>query len=393
MSVANTPKDRTLTLAAILATTFGVGVIFGFQPTLLAFILERSGASATEIGLVNGVATVAVILCGPLYPAVIARLGLKRAVVTGIVLAMIIQELMPILPGTATWMVLRFLTGIGLGLSWIASEVWMNRISDNDSRGSVMALYATVFATGVVAGPLVLQFTGTSGSLPFHIGVAGLAVTLAPLLLIRRSATPSQATTRPRYLLRLVAAAPIVMVAAMVAGLVESADLSLLPLFGIISGLTERASLLLVTAFLAGNVLLQLPVGWLADRTGRRRVLAACALVGVVGPLLLPSALTTPFLWPLLFLWGGAMYSFYTQGIALLGEVFAADDLAGANTVFVMVYCVGGTLGPALGGLAMDVWHPLGLVVFLSAAALLLLAGLLWEAPRRASAAAASRPR
>jgi MFS family permease len=393
MSVADTPKDRTLTLAAILATTFGVGVIFGFQPPLLAFILERSGASATEIGLVNGVATVAVILCGPLYPAVIARLGLKRAVVTGIVLAMIIQELMPILPGTATWMVLRFLTGIGLGLSWIASEVWMNRISDNDSRGSVMALYATVFATGVVAGPLVLQFTGTSGSLPFHIGVAGLAVTLAPLLLIRRSATPSQATTRPRYLLRLVAAAPIVMVAAMVAGLVESADLSLLPLFGIISGLTERASLLLVTAFLAGNVLLQLPVGWLADRTGRRRVLAACALVGVVGPLLLPSALTTPFLWPLLFLWGGTMYSFYTQGIALLGEVFAADDLAGANTVFVMVYCVGGTLGPALGGLAMDVWRPLGLVVFLSAAALLLLAGLLWEAPRRASAAAASRPR
>jgi MFS family permease len=87
------------------------------------------------------------------------------------------------------------------------------------------------------------------------------------------------------------------------------------------------------------------------------------------------------------------MYSFYTQGIALLGEVFATDDLAGANTVFVMVYCVGGTLGPALGGLAMDVWRPLGLVVFLSAAALLLLAGLLWEAPRRASAAAASRPR
>jgi MFS family permease len=393
MSVTDTPRQRTLTLAAILATTFGVGIIFGFQPPLLAFILERGGASAAEIGVVNGVAPVAVILFGPFYPAVIARLGLKRAVVSGVVLAMIVQELMPFLPGTLPWLVLRFLTGIGLGLSWIASEVWMNRISDNDSRGSVMAIYATVFAIGVVAGPLVLQITGTSGSLPFHVGVAGLAVTLAPILLIRRSATPAQAATRPRYLLRLVSAAPIVMVAAMVAGLVESADLSLLPLFGLISGLTERASLLLVTAFLAGNVLLQLPVGWLADKTGRRRVLGACALVGVVGPLLLPAALTTPLLWPLLFLWGGTMYSFYTQGIALLGEVFAADDLAGANTVFVMVYCIGGTLGPTLGGIAMDVWRPLGLVVFLSAAALPLLAGLLWEASRRARGAAGSRPR
>ena len=79
------------------------------------------------------------------------------------------------------------------------------------------------------------------------------------------------------------------------------------------------------------------------------------------------------------------MYGFYTQGIALLGEVFAAEDLAGANTVFVMVYCIGGTLGPALGGLAMDLWRPLGLVAFLSAAALLLLAGLVWERPRPAT--------
>jgi MFS family permease len=383
---ATTRSDRrSLTLAALFATTLGVGLIFGFQPPLIALILERGGASAAEIGLVNGISLIAVILFGPFYPYLIERLGLRRAVVAGVLIAILVQELMPVVSGAAAWLVLRFITGLGLGLTWIASEVWMNRISDDNSRGSVMAMYGTVFASGVVAGPLVLQVTGTAGSLPFHAGVVCLAVTLLPLLLIGRVATPAQEATPPRYLFRLAAAAPIVMLAAMVAGLVESADISLLPVFGLVNGLGENASLMLVTAFLAGNVILQLPVGWLADRAGRRRVLAGCAIVSVVGPLLLTPALATPFQWPLLFVWGGTMYGFYTQGIALLGEVFGAADLAGANTVFVMVYCVGGTLGPALGGVAMDLWRPLGLVVFLSAAALLLLAGLVCEAARPAA--------
>jgi len=41
-------------------------------------------------------------------------------------------------------------------------------------------------------------------------------------------------------------AAPVVMLAALVAGLVESADLTLLPLFGLHSGLDEHAALLLL---------------------------------------------------------------------------------------------------------------------------------------------------
>ena len=381
--------SRTRTLAAIYASTLGVGLIFGFQPPLLALILERNGATGTAIGLINGISAVAVIVLGPVYPYVLARIGLRRAILVGILLAMLVQELMPLFPGVSAWLALRFVTGCALGLSWIASEVWMNQIGDDRSRGSIMAMYGTVFAAGVVAGPLVLQLTGTSGWLPFHAGVGCLAFALLPVLLLNNPETAVAAASPPRELLRLLRAAPVVMLAAMVAGLVESADISLLPIFGLESGLNERAALMLVTAFLAGNVVLQLPVGRLADRSGRRLVLAACAIAGVAGPLLLPPALATPaLLWPLLFVWGGTMYSFYTQGIALLGEVYPPRDLVGANTVFVMVYCVGGTIGPALGGLAMDLWRPLGLVVFVSAAALLLLLGLLWEVPRLAAARA-----
>jgi len=362
----------------VFSASFGVGLIFGFQPPLMALVLQRGGASSFEIGAVTSISTVAVMLCAPLYAGAITRLGLRFAIILGIVVSTATLLLMPLLASFQGWLALRFVTGCALGLEWIASEVWLNTLSTDQSRGTVMGAYATVFAAGVMAGPLLLQITGTAGWRPFEVGALCLALTAVPLLLVRQA---SAGNSRPRERLQwlpIARGAPLVMLAALIAGLVESAYVSLLPVFGLLRGLDEPASLLLVTVFLAGNVILQLPIGRLADRMGRRRVLSGCASVCVIGPLLLSAAMGTPWLlWPLLLLWGGTMYGFYTQGIALLGESYPQAELADANAVFVVVYCGGGIVGPSLGGLAMDYWTPNGLLVFLSCAPLLLGAGRL----------------
>ena len=160
-----------------------------------------------------------------------------------------------------------------------------------------------------------------------------------------------------------------------------------MPLYGLHAGMQERAALFLVTVFMAGNVVLQMPIGLLADRFGRRTLLAGCAVASALGPLLLPVCLDTPvWLGLLLFLWGGTLYAFYSQGIALLGEQFPAAELAAANTVFVMVYCAGGVIGPSLGGFAMDHWPQAGLLAILSGAPLLMLVGLAVRAARARAA-------
>jgi MFS family permease len=374
-------------LAAVFAASFGVGLIFGFQPPLMAVVLERGGASSFEIGAVTGASTIAVIAFGPVYPRLIARLGLRRAIVIGTVIAVAAVFVMPWLETVWAWSALRFITGCALGISWIASEIWLNTISTEQSRGTVMSMYATAFAAGVMAGPLLLQLTGTAGSQPFQIGALCLALTTLPVLFVRNALLSDQGPDRAPGLRRVLLSAPVVMLAALIAGLVESVDIALLPVFGLHKGLDERSSLFLIAVFLAGNVILQVPIGALADRLGRRLVLAVCSGASVIGPLLLPSLMSAPLLlWPLLFVWGGTLYGFYTQGIALLGESFAERELASANTAFVVVYCAGGVVGPTLAGLAMDAWNPNGLLVFVSGAASLLIVGLLAEArlrPRR----------
>jgi MFS family permease len=387
-------KSQRYSLAAVFSASFGVGLTFGFQPPLMALVLQRGGASSFEIGAVTSISTVAVMLCGPLYPGAIRRIGLRLAIILGIAISTAILLLMPLLPSVQGWLALRFVTGCALGLEWIASEIWLNTLSTDRSRGTVMGTYATVFAAGVMAGPLLLQMTGTAGWRPFALGALCLALTALPLQLVRQSSGSNPGPQERLQWLRIARAAPIVMLAALIAGLVESAYVSLLPVFGLLRGLDERSSLLLVTVFLAGNVILQLPIGRLADRFGRRRVLAGCASVCVLGPLLLSAAMGTPWLlWPLLLLWGGTMYGFYTQGIALLGESYPQAKLADANTVFVVVYCAGGIVGPSLGGFAMDLWRPDGLLVFLSCAPLLLGAVRLpWLSGLSAPCAGAAQP-
>lgn len=375
--------SRRRALTAVLSSSLGVGLTFGFQPPLIALVLSRAGSSSLAIGAVTSASLIAVILSGPFYPQLIARLGLRRSVIAGIGCGALILTLMPLMASVPFWFGLRFLTGCTLGLSWIASEIWLNMVSGADARGTVMGVYGTVFSLGTVAGPALLEFTGTRGWLPFGVGAAGLIVTLLPLAALENTPSAMQGFTPLRELTGVIRAAPLVMLAALVAGLVESADLTLLPLFGLRGGFGERSALLLLAVFMAGNVVLQVPIGLLADRFGRRRLLGVCALASALGPLLLQPFFATPgLLWPLLFVWGGTLYAFYSQGVAILGAQFPPALLATANTVFVMVYCLGGVIGPSAGGFALDRWPTHGLPVLLSSAALLLLAGLAMPARR-----------
>jgi len=61
--------------------------------------------------------------------------------------------------------------------------------------------------------------------------------------------TPRRHLVPLRGLLSFLRVAPVVVLAALVAGLVEAADLSLLPLFGMHAGAGERSSLLWIAVF------------------------------------------------------------------------------------------------------------------------------------------------
>jgi MFS family permease len=270
--------------------------------------------------------------------------------------------LLPVMPQLWAWFALRFVIGAGVALHWLVSETWMNLIATERNRATIMGAYASVLAGGFALGPVLLQVTGTEGWLPFLAATAAVASSALPLLL-GLGLAPPLTVHKGRSILRMFRLAPVAMAAALAGGLTDTGIFVLLPVYGLRVGFEEASAILLLTAFTAGNVVLQIPIGWIADRVSRRRVLVICATVGVAGAVLLPLVLGHPvLLWSLLFVWGGTIFALYTVGLSLLAQNFPAGQFASANAAFIVLYELGSVTGPVIGGAAMDLVGPHGML-------------------------------
>ena len=151
---------------------------------------------------------------------------------------------------------------------------------------------------------------------------------------------------------------PTATAAVLVFGAVETGGFALFPIYGARIGYSEADAALLLSMIGLGNVMLQIPLGMVSDRVSdRRHLLLGCAVIGLVGTLLMPLAV---FDWhvmaALLFIWGGVVAALYTIGLAHLGSRLSGRDLASANAAFVLCYGLGMVLGPQVIGIGMDVF-------------------------------------
>lgn len=359
---------RWRSLVTVTTSAMAVAMAIGMAAPMLSLMLERRGVDTATNGLNAAIPALAIFVAGPLVPRVIAGLGLKATLIGGAVAGVGSVLAMAVFDEPAAWFVLRFLFGLGMALQWVASETWVNAAVTDDMRGKAIGLYATLWGVGVAIGPQVMRLTGIDGMAPFLACAGLLALALVPLLLAR-GLTPvlpeRPAVTSLRPVFR---RAPLVLGAAFVCGFAETNAFALLPLFGLRLGFDEASAVLIMTVTAVGGLALQPPLGWLADRVGRTRLLAACAAVGCACALALPPLVTgwPVALWPILFVWGGAVAGLYTLGLILIGQTFAREDLPGANAAFIMSYTVGMVVGPVVGGAAMDAWDPYGIMAVLA---------------------------
>jgi MFS family permease len=179
--------------------------------------------------------------------------------------------------------------------------------------------------------------------------------------------------------------APIMAVCAILAGTTEFTLFSLLPLHALRNGYEEAAALELLTMLMLGAVILQYPVGRLADLGGRRLLLSGLGALTIGGLILLHLVIGQFFAAAgTVFLLGGVALAYYVVGLAFLAESFEPPDWPVANAVFIMIYETASLAGPVVGGLAMDILPRQGLLIFLGLFTAILLAPVVWRYRRGA---------
>ncbi len=381
-------SQRRRSLAAVVASVFGVGVAYGALIPLLSLRLEADGVDSLWIGIQGAMFPLATLAIGAFIPALVARVDLLVALYASLAVAAGSALLFPVFPTLAAWFALRFVMGSAGTVHWVVSEIWMNALATARDRSRLMGIYATLLAAGFALGPLIVRATGIEGWPPFAAVAVGILVAALPLPLAR--AHVPELPARQRVGLRgLLAREPGVLFAALIAGFLDAALLVFLPLYGLRSGLAQGDAVTLVAWFMGGNLVFQIPLGIWADRSDRWKVLRLCVACSLVGALLLPVLapggwLPSPgLLAAVLFVWGGTSFGLYTLSLALLGERSSLAELAAANTALVMVYEVGSISGPILVGAAMDLAGRNALAAVTAAVCLLFfLAEARWRAGR-----------
>ena len=367
--------QRRWSLAAAITSVTVFGLSIGQAVPVMSLLLEERGTDASLNGLNAGAAFIGVMIGPLLAPRLIRWFGIRNFLIAGFGIDIALFLAMKPLDSFGAWFVLRALLGLVGSAIFTSSEAWINQLAGDIGRGRIIGIYAAALSAGFGIGPLLLAITGINGWAPFLANGAITALAIVPLLGVG-DASRSFGRERSSNPLRMFARAPLIVGAVAIFGLYEAALMALLPIWAVRSGLDNRMAAATLTAVYGGSIIMQMLVGWLSDAVSRVTALRLCGAVGLSGALTLalsppPSAL----IFGALFLWGGIATGIYPVALSMAGDRFRGAELVAVNAAIIMAYGLGALVGPALGGVAMDIRDPQGLLwLFIAAFAMLLAA-------------------
>ena len=353
-----TRGERLRGIVACIASTTTATVTLGLTLPYLALVLDRWGVPPWINGLSAAAQMVAVMAFAYVGPRLMARFGTKRVITGGLFGVALSLLLLPLFPDVWIWFPIRFLLGFASELVWTTGDVWINQLAPDDKRGRIVGTTGFFQHGGFAVGPLLLVIMGTESWLPLHVGIAIVLMGLLPLLVAGRAVTSKAAEAQARVLhfLRLV---PGLMVAGLMFGLIDSAILTLLPVYGLRKGLDAGMAEGMLSIFVVGAMLAQVPMGWLTERIDGLRLMLAGALLTFVMLLWTPWAIVDPVLiYPVLGAMGAGLGGFYIIALVEIGRRFKGPALIGVTTSFMFLWATGSVVGPGLAGLAIDLGGP-----------------------------------
>ena len=342
-------------LLAICLATAAWSFSFGLGTQLVTHWLKARSASNTLIGLNHSAYYLGIALGSLAVPWLTRRLG-RECAPLGMLLAGLSLVLFPWSNDLAGWFVLRFLNGAAGALCLVPLETLVSSGSAQERRTRNFSFYAVALtlggAVGIWAGnhfysPGDMSAFTFGGLLPIIAG-ASLACVL-PTCAVDGAPNPrSEPPDWGRHFLSYGSA--------FFQGFLEGGMLAFLSLYLMSLGMSRDTAGGLFGITMAGVIVFQVPVAWLADRLGRMPVLLGCYAAVAAGLALVPLCVPSVWLVICLFLLGASSGALYPMALALLGDRLPAAKLARAYAWFMAMECVGSQLGSAIMGQARDWW-------------------------------------
>lgn len=329
-----------------------VGLAMGVTLPLVSLRLDQWGYDAFAIGVMAAMPAIGILLGARLAGRLAGYLGSERCMRLMLISAAISVGLLTVLANYWVWLVLRLVLGGCLTITFIIGESWINQLIEDRLRGRLVAVYGSAFALSQLCGPLLLGALGTTTDAGFWVSIALLL--LGTVVLWPADGAPQVDGTNAsgRGVMEFVRQMPAVAWAVMLFACFEAMALTLLPVYLIREGFAQGVALLMVSTVVVGDAVLQLPIGWLADRIPRTTLYRVCGVLLLGSSLSIPLLLHTPLIWPVLVLFGAGAGGLYTLSLIVVGQRFRDDALVRANAHIALLWGAGCLIGPLSTGAA-----------------------------------------
>jgi MFS family permease len=348
--------------ALVLAFMGVYASLMGFRNAALSITLVSRHYSAAVIGQ-NGIGQcAAMLLAAFVLPAAISRLGPKSACILALGLEAVALAMLALSDDLTAWFVGRTLLGVSTAALCAAGETLLGSLTAEESRGRVMGIYTSILGVGLSAGPALLSASTAYGISPFEsiwvlVCVIAILAVILPATPTRGCPDSQSRSSLGRFLL----GAPGLAILFVLVGVKDTAQSAFFPIIGIQAGLSLPSSSLLLSACMLGGVTFPALVGYLADKSDRKLLLAiVCSLYGAL-TFAVVTTLDQPSVRLLIaFALGGVGSSIFALGMTLVGARFSGQDQTAAYVATGSLWGIGSLAGNLLVGNAISAFGSLG---------------------------------
>ena len=250
--------------------------------------------------------------------------------------------------GPYEWALLRILTGLAVAAAYTVIESWLQAEVDSSTRGRVSGIYRVVEATGSILSQGLIAVLDPAAYASYSIVAVFCCLCVLPLSLTRNAPPPTPTAPRLRPL-KAALLSPSACLGIVVAGLANSSFRMVGPIFGTANGLNQQQIALFLIVAVAGGIMAQYPVGWIADKTDRRNVLVGLSTASILSCLAvayLAGPDSTALLFFGVFVFGMTSFPIYSVSAAYANDFAPKDFVVELNAALMFFYSVGAIISP-----------------------------------------------
>lgn len=329
-------------------------VQIGTLTPLIALGLDRAQKSPFQIGVVVSACWIAVLLLSHVTPQIINRIGYVVACIASALTGALAILLLSLTEDLFLIFLLNFLTGGCLVIRWIACDTWLVSLTKPSNRGRIIGTHETLMGLAVAIGPLLISGAGIQDKTPYVI-CAGILFCAAAISIPFAGTSSAPEVPKKHQKPNLLKEIPIPIAAAFISGFAETSASSFLPAYALGFGYVLTLATIMLSLFGLGGSLLQIPIGWLADKSNYLLAHMACCFTAIFCSLLLVTSIHSHFVaLTSAFFLGGSIGGMFTLAVMEAGTSAEDASLSTYMAGIAKYYTVGSIAGPIIIGSATE---------------------------------------